>query len=77
MKLKVGYLYHVDRSSSIGEALYIVFHSEPTGNEVITIHKIDGDAANPMIWYTSLLTGESDFMRADLFKDIFVEANRG
>ena len=77
MKLKVGYLYHVDRSSSLGEALYIVLHSEPSENEVITIHKMSAEAANPMIWYTSLLTGTSDFMRADMFKDVFMEANHG
>ena len=75
MKLRVGDLYHVDRESFLGAALYLVFHSDPSDHEVITIHKIDGEAANPMIWYTSLLTGTSDFMRADLFRDIFIEAN--
>ena len=76
MKLRVGDLYNVDRECVLAMSLYLVFHSDPNGAyEVITIHKIDGEDTNPMIWYTSLLTGASDFMRADLFKDIFMEAN--
>ena len=75
MKLRVGDLYNVDRESFLGTALYLVFHSDQSDYEVITIYKIDGEITNPMIWYTSLLTGTSDFMRADLFKDIFIEAN--
>ena len=72
MTPNIGALYKVNAEDQIATMLYITLHQGDVNMKgLIAIHKIESD----IIFYTRLSHGDFDFMRTDLFKEIFMEVS--
>ncbi len=72
---KIGTLYTVGFTDEFAEAMYFMFNTNPPKYEFVTIYRIEPEShkRNPIVYYISLATGNTDCCRVDIFNDTYKE----